>query len=44
MTLLKRFRIWLGLEELNWWDRDPEPLNLIQAADLLEALNRRSAA
>lgn len=40
--LLKRIRIWLGLEEAKWWDEDPVPV--IRGTDLLDVLNHRMGA
>lgn len=40
---LKRIRIWLGLEERNWWDRpDAGPAYTIEGQALAEALRRAS--
>lgn len=37
--MLKRIRIWLGLEERNWWDsEDAAPVATIQGAPLAAAL------
>lgn len=41
---LKRIRIWLGLEEPNWWDReDAGPVETIQGPRLAAALRHREA-
>lgn len=42
--ILRKLRIWLGLEELNWWDRTDagdEPLHIIRGIALGEALQRQ---
>lgn len=42
--LLKKFRLWLGLEEPNWWDElDADPIHLIEGEPLAAALNHRRA-
>ena len=47
MRLMKRIRRWLGVEELNWWDReDAGPVATLQGAPLAAALRhyRRAGA
>lgn len=39
--MLKKFRIWFGLEDPKWWDEDP--VRVIRGTDLLDALNHRMA-
>jgi hypothetical protein len=36
--MLKRIRIWLGLQEARWWDFDDEPAYVIEGPALAEAL------
>lgn len=45
MRLIKRIRRWLGVEELNWWDReDAGPVATLQGAPLAAALRHRRRA
>ena len=42
MRLMKKIRRWLGVEELNWWDReDAGPVATLQGAPLAAALRHR---
>ena len=42
--MLKRLRVWLGIQTPAWWDLvDADPVRLIQGAPLAAALNHRRA-
>lgn len=42
--MMKKIRLWLGIQEPNWWDRpDAGPAVTIQGPSLADALNRRKA-